>query len=128
MEKKLFIYGVFFSFLFKLLIKFLPLKYYLPLLGSRQRNKSKLSRQESFRIAIRSIRRVSRFSFWKSNCFVKTIVMKKYLHLLGIHSSVVLSLRKSDYQNLSAHSFLQFENNYHFLKLNNFESVCVLDN
>jgi hypothetical protein len=124
LEKHFFLFGIVLSLLLKILISFLPAKLYLPILQSKSNSKSQLSsRVEAYKLANLSIKRVSKYSFWHCSCFVKSIIMKKYLNFLGIPSTIVLSLRKSNDKNLVAHSYLQLEGNYHFHKKSGYQGV-----
>jgi hypothetical protein len=107
-ERKLLAKAFFLSAAVKILVQFLPLKYYLFMLKARPKYLLPESgKPQAIRLARKTMRRVVRFAPWHCTCLVKSITMKNLLNGLGVETKICLNIIKSNYQLCKAHAYIK---------------------
>lgn len=128
MEKKLLIVGFSLLPFIQLLVYLVPIKYYIPFIKSGPKfvapNEKKAA---ATKMAGKCIKRMALVIPWHCSCLVKSIIMKFLLNSLGVKSSLIFSVRKSQDISLKAHACLKIEDEHYFLKKNGFHEVLILN-
>lgn len=111
----------------KLLVFLAPLKYYLFLIKTEPKECiPENEREYAIKIALKSLRRVTKLLQLRCNCMVKSISLKLLLNSLGICSNITLSIYKSDDSFLNAHAFLKITNDRSYLENKYFHEVLTI--
>lgn len=108
-DKRLFIEAVFTSFLVKIMVTLLPMRWYSGMLGNRHQ----LSPEKDipgnnpvlFKIA-RAIVRCRKAVHWQNRCLVEAITAKKMLGRRGLQSTLYFGIAKEN-EKMIAHAWLR---------------------
>ena len=108
-EKKLFIESFVLSFKIRVLIKFYPMKKYAHKLGEENKlsDNIELAEIEKLKPFIVNIKRVSRYSIWRTKCFEEAFTLKKIIEKRGYSSTIYFGIAKEESNNLKAHAWLK---------------------
>jgi len=110
-DKLLFLEAVFLDLIFRMIILFIPLKYYAFLIG-KQGEKTSASEELLINNEIKSVLRASkrafRVSLWESVCFDKALTVKHMLKRRGIQTTIYFGLQKDGKNMLNAHAWLRY--------------------
>jgi len=123
-ERDLLFEAFFLCYVFYIVTKILPLKYYLSLLPNNRtcKNFSREEKIEKIRLIRKTLRRVNRFNFFEFNCLTKSIVFKILLNKLGVGSNIVFSVKMID-KKMLAHACVRVNNKTVYLRRLNFTDV-----
>ena len=98
-------------FIIKLLIHFIPIKYYLFLFQAKPRILiTENYRNDIIRFSQKTMRRIIRFSPWHYSCLVKSLCYKLLLNSKNVKSTIVLRVSKLSPQLIAAHAFVSIDN------------------
>ncbi len=130
LEKKLFIEAYFFSVYSRFVIKIFPFKWYEKSLG--QKNKilpaTNYSNREMLSYIKFAVRRVSRHSFWRNQCFEQSYATMLMLKRRNIPYTLYFGLQHED-KTLKAHVWIATGDFYFVNKGNiNFTTVSTYSN
>lgn len=126
-EKKLFMQGILYSLIFKILVSFFPLKTYLPLLkNNRKFHVIDSSKRYRIYLANKTIKRMVKYAPWQCNCLIKSLTMRQILNSLGVKSSIILSISKRKSKLAEAHSYIKIDNDFTFFKKEGFYEVFAI--
>lgn len=118
-ERSLFLKGFFISTLFFLIYKIVPFRYYYPkLIENPSYFLSDEEKLKTIRILLKTIKRIEKFSIWKSNCLNKVFTLKLLCNRTGIKSNVILSISNILQLEKSAHAILLIDNSINYLANN----------
>jgi len=108
-EKKLFFESLFLSFKIRFLIKFYSMKKYAHKLGTENKLSDNIEAAEIEKLKpfIASIKRVSRYSFWRTKCFEEAFALKKLIEKRGYTSTIYFGVAKEESNSLKAHAWLK---------------------
>lgn len=91
-------------------VKLLPFSKTAPRLGTAMletSHESKLQHEAIARMVSRSVRTMSKYTFWESQCLVKAIAAMKMLERRGIESTLYLGTAKDHNGKMVAHAWLR---------------------
>jgi hypothetical protein len=126
LEKKLLLQGVLIATIYKILIRFVPPKYYLYYFKFAT---LKLSKDNNNLISLKinkTLRRMNKVLPWSKNCLVKALTYRYLLNKTGIKSNLVFSTRKDAKNKIIAHAYLLLENNVNYFKKPSFTDIYVI--
>ena len=111
-EKLIFINAFFTSIKVRFNIKFFKMPYYVENLGEKgkQLNTSEFN-AEIVKIIIINVKRVSKYSFWRTKCFEEAYTAKLLMKKQNIKSTIFFGVKKDEQGSLNAHSWLKIGNN-----------------
>lgn len=124
LEKALFFRGIFFLFLFKIIVKVVPLKYYKHLLIANKNESSGSLKEYHIKLVKKTMKRIQRILWFKPSCLINSMTIKILLNSLGISSKVELSVNITD-DIISAHAYVTANENYTFLRKKGFKKVFI---
>ncbi|QHV96964.1 lasso peptide biosynthesis B2 protein [Spirosoma endbachense] len=105
-EKLLFLEALFFVFLAKILLLFLPFKLCVSILSVNKKN-YETPELEQLKQIKKAIRRTRWLSFWKNQCIVMSIASRWMLQRRHIHSLLSLGVAFDENKKLKAHAWLR---------------------
>lgn len=118
-ERLILIRGLILSFLFYMIVRLLPLRYYIRLLKSRSVNdQMELNVDYYHTIIIKSISRLEKIVPWNMTCLNKVLTARYLYRNLGIDSSIQLSLFENNSGKKCAHASLKVNGTYEYLAVN----------
>jgi len=109
LEKKLFFEAFFLSFKIRFIIKFYPMKKYAAKLGTENKLSDNIDIEETEKLKtyIINVKRVSRYSFWRTKCFEEAFTLKKLIEKAGYTSTIYFGVAKQETNDLKAHAWLK---------------------
>ena len=111
-EKKILIDTYLTSIKVRYYIKFFKMPYYVKLLGSKGEKSANVDFDTTQKdIIIKNVKRVSRYSFWRTKCFEEAFVTKLLLQKYDIQSTIYFGVKKNETSTLDAHSWLKIGDN-----------------
>jgi len=120
----LFVKGLFLCYLFFILTKFFPLKFYMHFLKSKPDNNLLTAEDEIqlIKLVRKTFRRIDKYNFFKFNCLTKSIVFKILLKDFGVDSNVVLGIKFLD-EKILAHAYVKVNRQVVFLQRSGFTDI-----
>lgn len=119
-ERYLFIKGCFFYILYKLIVKFLPLKYYFPALKAKALPSVNYDLRK-IHITKKTLNRIARvLPLKKDECLIKSMLFKKIVEDMNIPCNICLSYEKNESGLLKAHAYNFYYDRFFYLKKKEF--------
>lgn len=107
-ERSLLLYTFIFSVKVRYFIKFHKMPYYVNHLGRKSVKTEKCNYNvEDVKKLIRNIKRVNKFSFWRTKCFEDAFTLKLLLKKQAVESTIYFGVKKNDNDTLDAHAWLK---------------------
>jgi hypothetical protein len=92
----------------RILIKFFSTSFYANKIGKQGINTSQNTFNENtVKTVLKNVKRVSKYSFWRTNCFEEALTTKLLLKKLDIESTIYFGVLKNEQQKLKAHAWLK---------------------
>lgn len=109
LEKKLFFESLVLSFKIRFLIKFYPMRKYAAKLGTENKlsDNIDIKQIEKLKPYIVNVKRVSRYSLWRTKCFEEAFTLKKLIEKAGYKSTIYFGVAKEESNKLKAHAWLK---------------------
>lgn len=126
-EKELLFKGFFLSLTIKILVKFLHFRYYLFLLKTNPRYVSSHGIKETnITLAVKTIKRISKYAPWGCTCLINSITMKCLLNDLGVKSNIIFSVAKINQEAIEAHCYVRIDERSVFYDKKGFNDVYAI--
>jgi hypothetical protein len=126
-DRKMLIYGLFFSFVGFLMIRMLPFKYSLKLIKFLPNSILMKNNKFYIRQTKKTLKRIISIAPWVKNCFVKALTVNHLLYEFGIKSHIILALRMNNNHVLDAHAYIIDENHHIYFKNDNFIDIYTVN-
>ena len=106
-EKSILLSALFTSLKVRFYIKFFKMPSYVKYLGKKGiKTISSNNNEEKVLIIIKNVKRISKYSFWRTKCFEEAFTTKLLLKKQNINSTIYFGVKKNN-NNLDAHSWLK---------------------
>jgi hypothetical protein len=127
-EKHLLIKGLIFCFIYKLILKMLPLRTIWPLISNNKNLRSNLDIRKLGSV-IKTMRRIQKIKILNYSCLVRSLTFRSLNYSIGANCVIVLEIIKTNKGFSHAHAYvtlLNYDSIYLRKERNNrYEVVCI---